>query len=105
MSDCASDYDCPAENAECFVDKCLCTPGFYFSLSRHTCSAACNEADLQGVYLEYPGYFIQSHNMALYFRDTTEQCLAECTGVTNCRTVDPAYDGSRHCVADHKQCL
>ncbi|PVD26905.1 hypothetical protein C0Q70_12053 [Pomacea canaliculata] len=36
---CVTDAECPVENAMCFVDRCLCLPGFFFSTRDHTCSA------------------------------------------------------------------
>lgn len=37
---CITDAECPVENAMCFVDRCLCLPGFFFSTRDHTCSAS-----------------------------------------------------------------
>ena len=36
---CAEIYDCEEGNIECHKGRCLCTPGYYYSVSSKTCVA------------------------------------------------------------------
>ena len=36
---CAEIYDCEEGNIECYKGRCLCTPGYYYSVSSKTCVA------------------------------------------------------------------
>ena len=36
---CSADSECPAAYSECFEGRCLCSPGYYFSVLQYACVA------------------------------------------------------------------
>ncbi|KAK7111702.1 hypothetical protein V1264_011290 [Littorina saxatilis] len=83
---CSSNADCSAANSECFVGKCLCTPGYYYSITGDTCLASCPQAEMQETYVLYPRSVMRQNNL----RCPTipqDQCLKKCGGNKNCKNV------------------
>ncbi|KAK7111703.1 hypothetical protein V1264_011291 [Littorina saxatilis] len=60
---CSSNADCSTANSECFNEKCLCTPGYYYSQTGDACLASCPTAQMQDTYLFYPASVIRQHNI------------------------------------------
>ena len=37
QTNCSNNTECWRENSECFADQCLCSPGYYYSISSDSC--------------------------------------------------------------------
>ncbi|XP_070178245.1 uncharacterized protein [Littorina saxatilis] len=84
---CDSDGDCPdGINAECFMDKCLCTPRYYYSNGQDVCVEHCPEPDLQMEFVAYPGSYIAGGNKMRGVA-SKDDCLAACVAEPRCLAV------------------
>ncbi|XP_076472118.1 uncharacterized protein LOC143301607 [Babylonia areolata] len=93
---CSSDTECSQTDAECFANKCVCTPGYYFSVGQDSCQASCS--DLQQDFVMYPRWYVSFNNMDDAIMTFT-QCRTWCTSLANCVTLEYNFDISKCYVA------
>ncbi|KAL8624143.1 hypothetical protein ACOMHN_020193 [Nucella lapillus] len=87
--ECGKDWECGESHRECYKGSCLCTPGYYYSLSRDSCVPTCPVEELQPRLLAYPGRFISGNNLKKCYKSLTlEDCLARCRATPKARTCD-----------------
>ncbi|KAK7453596.1 hypothetical protein BaRGS_00039635 [Batillaria attramentaria] len=86
---CATDLDCPADNATCFRNMvCLCLPGYYYSHKGDNCVPECSPADLQTGFMDYPSGLLNSH--VLHYVPSGVSllhCQRYCTRDAVCRAI------------------
>ncbi|KAK7106855.1 hypothetical protein V1264_014890 [Littorina saxatilis] len=86
---CTNHSDCSQlQNNSCFDGTCVCTPGFFYSISSDTCVSECPPAKLAGSYTRYrehgmPGIVEASKNDA-----SPEECFDFCNNNTDCLSFD-----------------
>ncbi|KAK7113081.1 uncharacterized protein [Littorina saxatilis] len=91
--ECVTNADCPGElSAQCFADRCRCTPGYFYSHATDMCTTSCAKSDLQPHFTEYPKYGIHGYNL-LYGPNAIdcrtlhiplEDCKVECLKEPQC---------------------
>ncbi|KAK7107350.1 uncharacterized protein [Littorina saxatilis] len=88
---CAAPEDCKVKMSECFKGRCLCTPGFYYSIRSNTCVTQCSPSDLSDSYLTYLDSFLHS-SLAYYEQeseltaDSLQNCSALCLSQQLCHS-------------------
>ncbi|XP_025102412.1 ficolin-2-like [Pomacea canaliculata] len=87
-STCPANRICSQRGSVCFLDKCLCRPGLFFTKYDGTCSSLCYPADLQGDYTVYPDSRIRKGNIVKQNGLTLQTCKNLCTTATNCLSFD-----------------
>ncbi|XP_025102342.1 uncharacterized protein LOC112568964 isoform X1 [Pomacea canaliculata] len=92
---CVIDDECRQENAVCFMDRCVCSPGFYLSTRDYTCSATCSPPDLQSIFTEYPDSGLTPHYILIQDNLTLQQCNDLCINTRSCLTFDFRASGGR----------
>ncbi|KAK7104691.1 uncharacterized protein [Littorina saxatilis] len=70
-------------NSECFNKQCMCTPGYFYSLSTGHCLYNCSNADLQDTFQAYDGFMIDGFTLSklsgfIAKLKSTSQCLDFC---------------------------
>nr|KAG5699517.1 hypothetical protein BaRGS_020076 [Batillaria attramentaria] len=98
---CATNADCKGViNTECYAGQCLCTPGYYYSISHNYCVDSCAVSDLQATFLRYPNVAIPSNNLYGGSRPAVQDCLDWCAADTRCLTAEwQGGSGSGYCIA------
>ncbi|XP_076444005.1 uncharacterized protein LOC143282290 [Babylonia areolata] len=91
---CETDTDCGPTNSVCFANKCLCTPGYYYSVGAHSCVLNCSQSQLQSRVVEYPLYFIYGHN-SLALKTSFRECVSLCVTSVTCRSLDYRYSSNQ----------
>ncbi|XP_076469490.1 uncharacterized protein LOC143299881 [Babylonia areolata] len=90
---CVADSKCPARMSQCFSSRCLCKPGYYYSVSRDTCVEGCGKAHLQRDFLSYPGSLLLAQQASNSRRaGSVQRCLELCRADRHCRSVDLDLD-------------
>ncbi|KAK7496376.1 hypothetical protein BaRGS_00012298 [Batillaria attramentaria] len=94
-SPCADNMDCPMTNSQCYSGRCLCTPGYFYSQSRFTCSSECST--LGTSFVDYRLLFIRSNNEENIANMTIPDCFQRCLTATSytCRTIDYTHDNNQ----------
>ncbi|XP_076450136.1 uncharacterized protein LOC143286450 [Babylonia areolata] len=88
---CTVAEDCDRTGAECIEQQCLCTPGFYYSISQDACHVGCSR--LQTDFVEYPGWLLGLNNMD-EGTTTWEECRKWCFSTTRCVSLEYHFDQS-----------
>ncbi|XP_025101332.1 uncharacterized protein LOC112568306 [Pomacea canaliculata] len=92
---CVIDNECRQNNSMCFLNRCLCRPGFFFSPRDKTCSDTCSPADLQTTFVEYPESGIRGHNIVARDGVNLQTCKALCNSIRDCWSFDFRATGGR----------
>ncbi|KAL8568127.1 hypothetical protein ACOMHN_027650 [Nucella lapillus] len=82
---CVTNEECPAPQTQCFKGQCLCSPGYYFSMTRNACVDGCKDADLKDVFMKYQGssIFGQGYIMSAS-QSTLPNCFSLCRLTSTC---------------------
>ncbi|XP_025102259.1 ficolin-1-like [Pomacea canaliculata] len=84
---CVTDDECDDTNAVCYVDKCRCRPGLFFSAT-YTCSDTCSTEDLHNTFMEYPNSGLKGHILEVRAGLCLEDCKKLCLKNQRCLTFD-----------------
>ncbi|XP_025102353.1 uncharacterized protein LOC112568970 isoform X1 [Pomacea canaliculata] len=85
---CVIDDECRQENSMCFLNRCRCRPGFFFSTRDYTCSDTCRPRDLQDTFMEYSESGIKGHILAIQDGTNLKTCKNQCVSTDHCLTFD-----------------
>ncbi|XP_025102269.1 ficolin-1-B-like [Pomacea canaliculata] len=85
---CVTDDECDDTNAVCYVDKCRCRPGFFFSTTYYICFASCSSADLHNTFMEYPDSGLRGNSLEVKDGLSLEDCKKLCLNTKRCLTFD-----------------
>ncbi|XP_025100000.1 uncharacterized protein LOC112567520 [Pomacea canaliculata] len=85
---CVIDDECRQENSMCFVNRCRCRPGFFFSTRDYTCSETCSPAHLHNTFMEYPESGLRGHNMVARDGVSLKTCSDLCVSNRSCLSFD-----------------
>ncbi|XP_025102662.1 fibrinogen-like protein A [Pomacea canaliculata] len=85
---CETDKECGQPNALCYMGKCVCQPGFFYSASDYTCTATCEPSELHNTFMEYPDSGIRGHNLEVMDGLCLEDCRNLCLSTKRCLTFD-----------------
>ncbi|KAK7099137.1 hypothetical protein V1264_003323 [Littorina saxatilis] len=88
---CTVNSECPATQSVCYEGLCLCTPGYYYSISQNACLTSCAQHDLRGRFFKYANAYISLNNLLSSPSETVAQCFDMCLTEPTCRTVDYDY--------------
>ncbi|KAL8615534.1 hypothetical protein ACOMHN_028197 [Nucella lapillus] len=108
---CSSNSQCSTTSkAECYAGKCMCTPGYFYSDSKKTCSTECAAADLQSSMLSYTGMDWAGFDNMRYYRVplSMPECQSLCASLSACRAavhVNSMPPGHCYVKANNKTCL
>ncbi|XP_070178882.1 uncharacterized protein [Littorina saxatilis] len=84
---CLAQADCKVKMAECFKGRCLCTPGYYYSISGNTCVEECSPSNLADGFLVYLDSYLRSDTWFEQYSGVCEQqCAERCAAEQRCRT-------------------
>ncbi|KAL8618915.1 hypothetical protein ACOMHN_020334 [Nucella lapillus] len=97
--ECAADSECSQADAECFSGKCLCIPGYYYSVGQDACQLKCSNSNLKNDFLMYPLWYISLNNVAGKVM-TLEECRQWCTSYPTCVTIEYNFQTSVCFIAD-----
>ncbi|XP_025102261.1 ficolin-1-like isoform X2 [Pomacea canaliculata] len=87
-SSCVTDEECDNTNAVCYVNKCRCRPGLFFSATYYICSATCSTEDLHNTFMEYPDSGLKGHILEIRDGLSLEDCKKLCLSTKRCLTFD-----------------
>ncbi|XP_025100264.1 uncharacterized protein LOC112567710 [Pomacea canaliculata] len=85
---CVTDDECGKKNTLCYMGKCVCQPGFFFSTTYYTCSAICSTEDLHNTFMEYPDSGLRGHSLEVRDGLCLEDCKKLCLNTKRCLTFD-----------------
>ncbi|XP_025102264.1 ficolin-2-like isoform X5 [Pomacea canaliculata] len=85
---CVTDEECDDTNAVCYMNKCRCRPGFFFSENYYICSATCSTVDLHNTFMEYPNSGLWGHSLEVRDGLCLEDCKKLCLNTKRCLTFD-----------------
>ncbi|XP_025102661.1 uncharacterized protein LOC112569157 [Pomacea canaliculata] len=85
---CVIDDECRQENSMCFLNRCRCRPGFFFSTRDYTCSETCSPAHLHNTFMEYPESGLRGHNMVARDGVSLQTCSDLCVSNRSCLSFD-----------------
>ncbi|XP_025102347.1 uncharacterized protein LOC112568965 isoform X3 [Pomacea canaliculata] len=92
---CVIDDECRQVNSMCFVNRCRCRPGFFFSTRDYTCSATCSPAHLHTTFTEYPDSGIRGHSIVTRDGVSLQTCTNLCVQTRVCLSFDFRVTGGR----------
>ncbi|XP_025102263.1 ficolin-1-like isoform X4 [Pomacea canaliculata] len=87
-TNCVTDEECDNTNAVCYVDKCRCRPGLFFSTTYYTCSATCSTEDSQDTFMEYPDSGLKGYILEVKDGLSLEDCKKLCLNTKRCLAFD-----------------
>ncbi|XP_025102268.1 tenascin-like [Pomacea canaliculata] len=87
-TNCVTDEECDDTNAVCYLDKCRCRPGLFFSTTYYICSATCSTEDLHNTFMEYPNSGLKGHILEIRDGLSLEDCKKLCLNNNRCLTYD-----------------
>ncbi|KAL8580705.1 hypothetical protein ACOMHN_004746 [Nucella lapillus] len=89
---CTQNSSCPTRgDAMCFKGRCLCLPGYYYSLSQDSCQKSCTL--LQDDFIEYPWSILRGNSLN-YSVISWDNCRKWCLAMNGCLSVEYLYPDS-----------
>ncbi|KAK7096311.1 uncharacterized protein [Littorina saxatilis] len=83
-------------NTSCFLRTCVCTPGFFYSISSDTCVSECPSGKLAQSYMKYENHSLPGQNDMQLAR-SLQECFDLCNANPTCLSIDFNKPTTQNC--------
>ncbi|KAL8594161.1 hypothetical protein ACOMHN_018101 [Nucella lapillus] len=90
-SNCSSHSNCTSvqSNTGCYGSTCVCSPGYYYSVSNGICVQDCATENITTSFTRYPRRAIAGYNDETHDATSLQECFNHCiTSNISCRSID-----------------